>query len=127
LKIKAIRTQEVVICGWTAGQGQLKDVFGALLLGIPESDGMRYVGKVGTGFDTRSRIQILDRLRPLAIDHHPFIQEPEARERVGARYVTPQLVGEVQFSEWTRDGRLRHPSWRGMRPDKSVSEVVRES
>jgi bifunctional non-homologous end joining protein LigD len=127
LKVKAIRTQEVVICGWTAGQGQLKDVFGALMLGIPDTGGMRYVGKVGTGFDARSRTRILDQLRPLAIDRHPFTQEPEARERVGARYVKPALVGEVQFSEWTRDGRLRHPSWRGMRPDKSVDEVVRES
>jgi bifunctional non-homologous end joining protein LigD len=63
----------------------------------------------------------------LAIDHCPFIDEPEPKDRVGAQYVKPAIVGEVQFSEWTRDGRLRHPSWRGLRPDKNVDQVVRES
>jgi bifunctional non-homologous end joining protein LigD len=127
LKIKAIRTQEVVVGGWTAGQGQLRDVFGALMLGIPEPLGLRYVGKVGTGFDTRARLNLLEQLQPLAIDHCPFFDEPEPKDRVGAQYVKPAIVGEVQFSEWTRDGRLRHPSWRGLRPDKNVDQVVRES
>ncbi len=127
VKIKTIRTQEVVICGWTPGQGQLRDVFGALMLGIPGPEGFRYVGKVGTGFDARSRVRILEQLRQSPIDHSPFVEEPPSKDRAGARYVKPALVGEVQFSEWTRDGRLRHPSWRGMRPDKSVEDVVRES
>jgi bifunctional non-homologous end joining protein LigD len=127
IKIKAVRTQEVVIGGWTAGQGQLKDTFGALMLGIPHADGLQYVGKVGTGFDTRARASILAQLRRIGIDSCPFAVPPEGRDRIGARYVEPTLVGEVQFSEWTRDGRLRHPSWRGMRPDKNADQVVPES
>jgi len=127
LKVKAIRTQEVVIGGWTAGQGQLGHTFGALMLGIPEPGGLRYVGKVGTGFDTRARAAILEQLRGIEAGSSPFITDPEPKDRVNASYVKPVVVGEVQFGEWTRDGRLRHPSWRGLRPDKSADEVVVES
>jgi bifunctional non-homologous end joining protein LigD len=126
-KIKNIRAQEVVIVGWTPGQGRRAGTIGALLLAIPDSDGLRYVGRVGTGFtesilaDLRSRVQQLQRkTSPLADE----ISRTDAKD---ARWVTPRLVGEVTFAEWTDDGRLRHPSWRGLRPDKSVSEVVRES
>jgi bifunctional non-homologous end joining protein LigD len=127
LKVKAIRTQEVVIGGWTAGQGQLGHTFGALMLGIPELAGLRYVGKVGTGFDTRARAAIFEQLQGIHADESPFIKDPEPKDRVGATYVKPVVVAEVQFGEWTRDGRLRHPSWRGLRPDKTADQVVVES
>jgi bifunctional non-homologous end joining protein LigD len=126
IKVKAFRTQEVVVGGWLPGQGRLADTFGALLLGLPEDDGLGYVGKVGTGFDERTRARLLEILQKLSTDASPFINPIEAKDRRAARYVRPEVVGEVQFGEWTGDGRLRHPSWRGVRPDKDPEEVRRE-
>ncbi|HEX3898103.1 MAG TPA: non-homologous end-joining DNA ligase [Mycobacteriales bacterium] len=125
-KIKAMRDQEVVIGGWLPGQGHLHNTFGALLLGIPSADGLSYVGKVGTGFNDRARAMLLDQLADIATETSPFTTAIEAKDRNNARYVEPRLVGEVRYGEWTRDGRLRHPSWRGVRPDKSPSDVRRE-
>jgi bifunctional non-homologous end joining protein LigD len=82
---------------------------------------------VGTGF-TREILADLDRrLGALARKTSPFADRLPAADARDARWVTPKLVGEVAFTEWTRDGRLRHPAWRGLRPDKSVGDVVRES
>jgi bifunctional non-homologous end joining protein LigD len=126
LKIKAFRTQEVVIGGWLPGQGRLANTFGALLVGLPGPDGLAYAGKVGTGFDERTRARLLEVLKQLAVAESPFTTPLEAKDRRIAKYVEPEVVGEVQFGEWTGDGRLRHPSWRGVRPDKSPAEVRRE-
>ena len=126
IKIKNFRTQEVVIGGWTDGQGERAGSLGALLLGVHTDTGLTYVGKVGTGFSTASRKDILDSLLPLARKTSPFNERLTPAETALAHFVRPQLVGEVQFAEWTPDGHLRHPSWRGLRTDKSASEVVRE-
>jgi bifunctional non-homologous end joining protein LigD len=126
IKVKAFRTQEVVIGGWLPGQGRLSHTFGALLVGLPRGDRLAYAGKVGTGFDERSRARLLDVLDRLASDASPFDGPIESKDRAAARYVEPEIVGEVQFGEWTSDGRLRHPSWRGVRPDKAPAEVRRE-
>jgi bifunctional non-homologous end joining protein LigD len=126
IKVKAFRTQEVVIGGWLPGQGRLSDTFGALLLGVPDADGLAYAGKVGTGFDERTRARLLALLNKLAVEASPFTGPIDAKDRPGARFVAPEIVGEVQFGEWTGDGRLRHPSWRGVRPDKDPSDVRRE-
>jgi bifunctional non-homologous end joining protein LigD len=126
IKIKAMHDQEVVIGGWLPGQGHLENTFGALLLGIPSPKGLTYVGKVGTGFNDRARATLLDQLNSLASDTSPFTTAIEAKDRDNARYVAPRLVGEVRYGEWTRDGRLRHPSWRGVRPDKEPADVRRE-
>ncbi|HWB68069.1 MAG TPA: non-homologous end-joining DNA ligase [Mycobacteriales bacterium] len=128
LKIKNVRTQEVVIGGWKPGAGRREGGIGSLLLGVPDDDGgLRYAGHVGTGF-TEAMLRDLARdLKPLARDDAPFadtVPRPDARD---AHWVEPELVGEVAFGEWTREGRLRHPSWRGLRPDKSPDEVRRES
>jgi bifunctional non-homologous end joining protein LigD len=126
IKIKNLRTQEVIIGGWKPGAGRRAGMIGSLLLGIPEVDGLHYAGKVGTGFtDTMLRDLAAD-LDSLATQSSPFraVPRPDARQ---ARWVSPRLVGEVAFSEWTDDGRLRHPAWRGLRPDKSPDQVVRES
>lgn len=134
IKIKNTATQEVVVGGWTPGQGRRAGGLGALLLGIPEapisSEGpmrLRYVGKVGTGFSDA----VLDALhRRLAGAHRsesPFREQLPPPDRRVARWVAPELVGEVSFSEWTRDGRLRHPAWRGERMDKRAREVVVEA
>lgn len=126
IKVKAMRTQEVVIGGWLPGQGRLADSFGALLVGLPDDGGLAYAGKVGTGFDERTRARLLDVLKHLAAADSPFTTPVDAKDRRNAQYVQPEVVGEVQFGEWTGDGRLRHPSWRGVRPDKDPADVRRE-
>lgn len=126
VKIKNVRTQEVVIGGWTPGNGRRAGMIGALLLGLPGPDGLAYLGKVGTGFTSAMLRDLAADLEPLATSENPFAQIPRADAR-DAHWVTPRLVGEVVFTEWTGDQRLRHPAWRGLRPDKSPEQVVRES
>lgn len=127
LKIKNLRTQEAVLVGWRPGQGSRADTIGSLLLGIPGPDGLVYAGSVGTGFTRQMLDDLRVRLSSLERPDSPLAAPPPARDARGAHWVSPQLVGEVRFTEWTRDGRLRHPAWRGLRPDKSPSDVVRES
>jgi bifunctional non-homologous end joining protein LigD len=126
IKVKNIRTQEVVLGGWTEGKGARQGSIGALLLGLPAADGLKYVGKVGTGFDERARSQLLEDMAPLKSENAPFTSRIPRPDAAVAHYVRPELVGEVAFNEWTRDGHLRQPVWRGLRPDKSPAEVVRE-
>lgn len=126
-KVKLFRTQEVVIGGWRPGHGRREGMIGSLLLGVPGSTGLQFAGGVGTGFTERMLRELADELRPLAQHRSPFAGELPRAETRDARWVAPDLVGEVVFSEWTSDGRLRQPSWRGLRPDKRPQEVVRES
>jgi bifunctional non-homologous end joining protein LigD len=125
-KVKSFRTQEVVIGGWTEGRGGREGSLGALLLGVPDQDGLRYVGKVGTGFSDTVRQALLKDLRPLALRHSPFRSPLPAGEAAAAHFARPVLVGEVAYGEWTAAGRLRHPTWRGLRPDKAPDDVVVE-
>ncbi len=126
IKIKNFHTQEVVIGGWTAGQGERAGSFGALLLGVNAEEGFTYIGKVGTGFSAADRREILNSLKPLARKTSPFVQRLSPSETAQAHFVRPSVVGEVRFAEWTVDGHLRQPSWRGLRTDKSAKEVARE-
>jgi bifunctional non-homologous end joining protein LigD len=126
VKVKNVRTQEVLIGGWTDGAGNREGSLGALLMGLPGKDGLRYVGKVGTGFSEQDRDELLELLRPLARTSSPFDPPGDVVERA-PHFVRPQYVGEVRFSEWTRAGRLRHPVWRGLRPDKDPNDVVIEA
>jgi bifunctional non-homologous end joining protein LigD len=128
VKVKHIRMQEVVVGGWSPGEGRRAGGIGSLLLGVPDDDGrLRYAGHVGTGFSVRMLDDLAATLAPMERARSPFADEvPRLQARV-ARWVEPRLVGEVAFSEWTRDGRMRQPVWRGLRPDKSPGEVVRES
>ncbi len=126
VKVKSFRTQEVVLGGWTEGRGERQGSLGALLLGIPDDDGLRYVGKVGTGFSAEARRVLLQELEPLSTRDSPFRSPLPPAEVSKAHFVRPELVGEVEFGEWTTAGRLRHPTWRGLRPDKTPHEVVVE-
>jgi len=126
IKLKNIRTQEVVIGGWRPGAGNRAGTIGSLLLGLPAADGMHYIGRVGTGFTAQVLVDLFDRLQRLSRASTPFVDVPGADAR-DAHWVTPDLVGEVVFAEWTGDGRLRHPAWRGLRPDKTPDQVTRES
>ena len=129
IKVKHERTQEVVIGGWTDGQGDRASTFGALLLGLPTAgDGevLTYVGKVGTGFTLPGRRELLGLLGPSICSCSPFAETLPPALRRTSHWVHPEQVGEVRFGEWTPAGHLRHPVWRGLRVDKSVGEVRRE-
>lgn len=126
IKDKYWNTQEVVIGGWRAGEGGRTSGIGSLLAGIPSADGLQFAGRVGTGFTERDLANLKKTLAPLHSDRCPFDAPLPSRDAKGVTFVEPILVGEVRYSEWTSDGRLRQPSWRGLRPDKEPSEVVRE-
>ena len=127
-KVKSFRTQEVVIGGWTEGKGERNGSLGALLLGLPVgTDALRYIGKVGTGFGEQSRRELLEELEPLVTEEPPFEDRVPAADAARAHFVVPRLVGEVAYGEWTPAGRLRHPVWRGLRPEKRPDEVEVES
>jgi ATP-dependent DNA ligase len=123
LKLKCTKGQELVIGGFTAPRGSRTDL-GALLVGHFEGDRLRYAGKVGTGFTHATLRDLAERLAPLVRDTSPF--EPEKAIPRAATWVEPELVAQIAFMEWTPDGRLRHPSFLGLRFDKPARDVVRE-
>jgi len=122
-KIKHVRTQEVVLGGWRPGNGRRAGRIGSLMLGLPEGGKLRYIGQVGTGFTDALLADLGARLARLERKSSPFAAQLPSAVRREARWVTPKLVGEVAFTEWTSDGLLRHPSWRGLRPDKAPQDV----
>ncbi len=124
LKAKCTHEQEFVIGGYTRPRGERVGV-GALLVGVYEPAGtLRYAGKVGTGFSNRTLRELERRLSAVEQKASPFAGRVEAAAQ--ARWVRPELVAQVAFTEWTGDGKLRHPSFRGLREDKDAREVVRE-
>jgi bifunctional non-homologous end joining protein LigD len=127
LKIKAISRQELVIGGFTEPEGS-RAALGALLMGYYDAAGvLTFAGKVGTGFTHKLLVDMRKRLGPLEQADSPFVPTPpRAMTGPNVHWVRPELVGEVAFSEWTGDGRLRHPSFQGLREDKKPREVVRE-
>jgi bifunctional non-homologous end joining protein LigD len=129
VKVKNVNRQEFVIGGWLAGQGARADSLGALLVGYREQPGgdgaLRYAGRVGTGFDQSELAMLARELARHSRKSSPFDKHGPAPPR-GARFVKPELVAEVEFSDWTRDGILRHSAYKGLRNDKPASEIVRE-
>lgn len=123
LKLKCEQGQELVIGGYTAPQGARTE-FGALLLGYYE-DGLRYAGKVGTGFDRATLRELGAALRRRRVSEPAFTDATNIREP-NVTWVDPTLVAQVGFTEWTAQGRLRHPRFLGLREDKAAIEVVRE-
>jgi bifunctional non-homologous end joining protein LigD len=138
VKVKLWATQDVVIVGWKPGAGRRAGGIGSLLLALPNgdaesadgaagsADGMVYAGKVGTGFTDAMLDQLLATLQPLRRKTSPVSDTVPAVDARDAVWVTPKLVGEVTYSEITRDGRLRQPAWRGLRADVPVEQVRRE-
>ena len=126
-KVKNFRTQEVVIAGWKPGAGRREGTIGSLLLGIHDDDGeLVYAGHVGTGFTDQVLEELDAMLKRLERKTSPYAAEIPRADSEDAHWVTPSVVAEVRFGEWTTDGRLRHPSYRGLRTDKTASEVRRE-
>jgi bifunctional non-homologous end joining protein LigD len=123
LKIKTQMRQECVIGGWTEARGSRKH-FGALLMGVYEGDRLVYVGSAGTGFDEKKLRAIAAQLKPLERKTPPFGEPPKTEAR--AHWVRPELVAEIGFTEWTREGVMRHPVFIAMRIDKPARSVRRE-
>ncbi len=123
LKIKTKKRQEVVIGGFTAPKGSRVGL-GALLIGVYEKNKLHYIGHVGTGFSTDSLQMLEKKLHTIGTAKNPFSTEPKTNGP--ASFVKPLLVCEVSFSEWTKEGFLRHPVFLGLRDDKKAKDVVRE-
>jgi DNA ligase D-like protein (predicted ligase) len=123
LKFKCEQGQEFVVGGYTEPRGTRKG-FGALLLGVYRKGRLHYAGKVGTGFDNALLESLAWRLRNIETHACPFADEDIPKR--GVHWVKPELVAQIAFTEWTTDGRLRHPRFLGLRDDKRPSEVVRE-
>ena len=134
LKIKTETRQEAIICGYTNNENGRKK-FSALLMGVYENNELRYIGPVGTGFSDKLQTEILEKLKPLETIECPFKTIPDFNKpsrfranppKAKATWVKPKLVGEVSFREMTKDGVMRHPSFKGLRDDKKADEVTRE-
>jgi len=125
LKFKCVNRQELVIGGYTDPGGN-RSGFGALLLGYYEDGGLRYAGKVGTGFDAETLVSLGRRLAKLTRSTCPYAARPPVAGS-GVHWVKPELVAEIGFTEWTGDNRLRHPRFLGLRRDKAARRVVREA
>ncbi|NLD76861.1 MAG: hypothetical protein GX643_09370 [Acidimicrobiales bacterium] len=128
-KIKRIQEREVIVVGWAEGEGRRSNGLGALVVAVPDGEPapdrpLLLAGKVGTGFTDAVLDQLLERLRPLAVNEAPVVDPPTGAAGRRIHWVEPQLVGEVAYTEWTTANSLRHPVWRGLRPDKSPHEVV---
>jgi bifunctional non-homologous end joining protein LigD len=131
IKLKHHLAQEVVIVGWRPGKGRRADSVGSLLMAVPGDNGLEYVGRVGTGFGDRELDQLKTDFAALARKTSPLSTSPGSEipraDAADAQWISPKLVGEVEFAEWTSTGRLRQPAWRGWRSDKAASDVVRET
>lgn len=114
-KIKAVNEQEFVIVGFTQGFGRREKAFGALLIGYYENKHLKYAGRVGTGFNEKTIQMLLKKLKPLVTKRVKDVE-----------FVKPKLVADIRFTEWTKEGRLRHPSYVGLRIDKKPSDVKHE-
>jgi bifunctional non-homologous end joining protein LigD len=127
LKITEVLTIEVLIGGWRPGEGRRSGTIGSLMLGVPTDAGLRYVGQVGTGFTDEALAALHDQLKPLVRKGSPFANEVQKDRAKGATWLSAEVVGEVEFRNWTSDGRLRAPSWRGLRSDKDAADLAPEA
>jgi bifunctional non-homologous end joining protein LigD len=125
-KVKNTRRQEAVIGGWRPGKGNRTGQIGSLLVGVQEPGGLAYAGHVGTGFTDRTLRLLTERLAPLRRDTSPFAAPLPADHARDAVWAEPVLVAEVSFTGWTRAGRMRAPSYQGLRSDKDPADVIRE-
>lgn len=126
IKLKHVRRTAAVIAGWKPGDGGRAGHIGSLLLGVQGPEGLEYAGHVGTGFSAVTLARLGELLEPLRRADSPFALPIPREHARPAVWVEPVLVAEVDYTEWTTDGRLRHPSYKGLRDDYDAAEVVRE-
>ncbi|MFJ9327342.1 non-homologous end-joining DNA ligase [Streptomyces sp. NPDC101230] len=120
IKIRNVKTADIIIGGWLPGHGRLANLPGALLMGQPASGGLHFVGSVGTGWSDAGRTRLAAILTDLATGTCPFTERPTV---TGARWVEPRLVAEVRYTTRTQAGRLRQPAWHRLRPDLSPDDL----
>ena len=125
LKVKCNKRQEFVIAGYTPSRKDFPG-FGSLILGVYEKGKLIYSGRVGTGFSIKQRLELQKKLDKISQATMPFSAKPKDPGLRDAHWAKPKLVGEVEFTEWTADGSIRHPSFQGLREDKKAADVVRE-
>jgi bifunctional non-homologous end joining protein LigD len=125
LKVKCTKRQEFVIAGYTPSKKDFPG-FGSLILGVYDKGKLVYSGRVGTGFSIKQRLELQKKLDGIAQPLMPFATKPKDPGLRDAHWAKPQLVGEVEFTEWTEEGSIRHPSFQGLREDKKAKNVVRE-
>ena len=134
LKIKTQKHQEAIIAGYTKNENSSKK-FSALLMGVYEGDDLIFIGPVGTGFDARTQSELLDKMKPLVTDKCPFNEVPDYNKpsrfrpdppKAEVTWLKPKLIADVTYRATTNDGSMRHPSFKGLREDKSTKDVVRE-
>lgn len=125
LKVKCTKRQEFVIAGYTPSKKDFPG-FGSLILGVYDKGKLAYSGRVGTGFSIKQRLELQKKLDGIAQPAPPFATTPKDPGLRDAHWAKPQLVGEVEFTEWTEEGSIRHPSFQGLREDKKAKDVVRE-
>ena len=126
VKVKHVRRQSAVICGWKPGERGRAGAIGSLLLGVHGAGGLLYAGHVGTGFDAVTLRLLADLLAPLARPTSPYDGPVPGEHARVAQWVDPELVVDVELTAWTRDGRLRHPSYKGLRTDLDPRTIERE-
>ena len=122
-KLKIVHEQEFVIGGWTEPRNA-RAYFGALLLGVYDGGALVYTGHTGTGFNEKELARVMTLLKPLETEASPFTAKLKANDR--PHWVRPELVAQIKFTEWTNDGKLRHPVYLGLRDDKKAKDVTRE-
>lgn len=123
LKIKLQKRQEMVIGGWLPGEGHRTGKLGALVIGYYDETGLRFAGKVGTGFTEKTLQSLGQQLAGLAREDSPFVDKVPWKL---ARFVEPKLIAEIEYTEWTQGSTLRHPSFKGLRDDKDPKDVGRD-
>ncbi|MDT0641497.1 DNA ligase D [Zunongwangia sp. F363] len=124
LKIKAMESQEAIICGYTESDKD-SSVFRSLILGMLENNKLKYIGNCGTGFSHAEQKELLAQMKTLETEENPFEKKINLKGRKPV-WVRPELICEIKFSEWTKSGNMRHPSYKGLRQDKNITEVHKE-
>jgi bifunctional non-homologous end joining protein LigD len=124
-KVKCNKRQEFVIAGYTPSKKDFPG-FGSLILGVYDRGKLVYSGRVGTGFSIKQRLELQKKLDRISQPAMPFATKPKDPGLRDAHWAKPELVGEVEFTEWTEEGSIRHPSFQGLREDKKAKDVVRE-
>ncbi len=125
LKFKCVNRQEFVIGGYTDPEGE-RIGFGALLIGYYEDNKLKYAGKVGTGYNDEMLKKLSEKMKKIETDKNPFRESEDEINEKKVHWIKPKLVGEVAFTEWTNDGMLRHPAFKGLRDDKDPENVTKE-